>query len=269
LYARDTANISAESHISSSFSKRLYARHHLRIIRSFVKSGALLEIGAGAGYFLDEARKIGFYPHGLEFNPIQANHIRNQLKIPCLESPLSTSIFEGQKFDLVYHCDVISHFFNPILEFRTMNEIMRDDSFLIFETGNLAEVDQAYYKYIERFQYPDHLFFFSVENLRKLLDITGFNVLRIYRYSIVPQLMLSQILAGVRRLLFKANGVKKTTEDIRQLHWDSTLKTIVRKLYQYFIYFLRYKIGNIVPKESRPQTIIVIAQKRRTSSQLN
>ena len=106
LYGHDNANISATSHILASFPKRLYAKHHLRIINAFSKSGALLEIGPGAGFFLDEARQIGFNPYGLEFNPIQANFMRNKLSISCEESPLSTSVFGGLKFDVIYHCDV-------------------------------------------------------------------------------------------------------------------------------------------------------------------
>ena len=180
---------------------RLYARHHLSIIRSFVKSGALLEIGAGAGYFLDEARKIGFDPHGLELNPIQANHIRNKLRIHCEESPLNTSIFGEKKFDVVYHCDVISHFFDPISDFKKINEIMKDDSFLIFETGNFGEVDQKYFKYIRRFQYPDHLFLFSTGNLVDLLERTGLDLVKIYRYALLPQLKRMKVLSRIMSLI--------------------------------------------------------------------
>src|SRR5580698_8371898 len=60
LYEQDSAHISAEDHVGAAFEKQLYARHHLKVIRSVAKSGDLLEIGAGAGYFLDEARKSGF-----------------------------------------------------------------------------------------------------------------------------------------------------------------------------------------------------------------
>jgi len=172
---------------------------------SVVKSGTLLEVGAGAGYFLDEARKLGFGPYAIEFNPIQANFIRDQLKIPCEVSSLSTSIFEEMKFDALYHCDVISHFFDPISEFRKINEIMKEGSFLVFETGNLGEVNQKYFRYFDRFQYPDHLFFFSPDNLRNLLERAGFKVLKIYRYSIIPQLLVIKITAGIRNLLIKSN----------------------------------------------------------------
>ena len=274
LYGHDNADISAESHISADFSKKLYARHNLRIIRSVIKSGALLEIGAGAGYFLDEARKIGFNPHGLEFNPIQANHIRNKLNIPCEESPLNTSVFKGKQFDVVYHCDVISHFFDPISDFRKINEIMKDDSFLIFETGNGGEVDQMYFKYFQRFQYPDHLFFFSTENLIDMLEKTGFEFIKIYRYSILPQLAaikaLSWVRNSIKRYVLKSNEKEEylsgssvsiqPATDSQSLDSKSFIKKSVRNVFQYFNYVLRYKVGRIAPKAHRPQTVIVVAK---------
>ena len=278
LYGHDDAHVSAKSHISAEFSNRLHARHNLKIFRSVIKSGALLEIGAGAGYFLDEARKTGFNPHGLEFNPIQANHIRNELNIPCEESPLNTSVFKGKQFDIVYHCDVISHLFDPISDFRKMNEIMKDDSFLIFETGNGGEIDQMYFKYFQRFQYPDHLFFFSSENLIDLLDKTGFDLIKIYKCSILPQLVaikaLSWIKNSIKRYVLKSNEKEEDLSEgsrivtgpatnSQSLNFKSFIKKSVRKLFQYFNYVLRYKVGRITPKSHRPQTVIVVAKKSR------
>ena len=280
LYGHDDAHISAESHISADFSKKLYAKHHLRIIRSVIKSGMLLEIGAGAGYFLDEARKIGFNPHGLELNRVQAKYIRNKLSIPCEESPLNTSIFEGKQFDVVYHCDVISHFFDPISDFRKINETMKDESFLIFETGNLGEVDQMYFKYFERFQYPDHLFFFSTDNLVDLLEKTGFKFINIYRYSLLHQLMaikaLSVIKNSIQKHVLKSNEKEKHLSDgggvdlqyvanSKSFNTKSFVIKSIKNAYQYFNYVLRYKIGHIAPNAHRPQTVIVVAKKIRQS----
>jgi 2-polyprenyl-3-methyl-5-hydroxy-6-metoxy-1,4-benzoquinol methylase len=277
LYGHNEAHVSAEAHLSASTAKRLYAKHHLRIIRSFAKGGDLLELGAGAGYFLDEARRAGFAPHGLEFNPAQADFIRQRLGIPCDESPLSTEIFHGKKFDVVYHCDVISHLFDPISDFRTMNEVMKDNSFLIFETGNIGDVDERYFKYFQQFQYPDHLFFFGTQNLMELLERTGFRLETIHRYSITPELFARKLLSKV-----KSNGkneVNHSPEDdtepavqpasgrqadvhARRNSFKVSVKEGLRKAHKYFNYSLRYQIGHIAPKGSRPQTLIVVARKR-------
>jgi len=262
LYALDNAHLSAQSHISSNFLKRLYARHNLNIIQSFVKSGSLLELGAGAGYFLDEARKIGFIPQGVEFNSILANYIRNTLKIPCEESLLNTPVFKGKQFDVVYHCDVVSHLYDPISDFKKINEMMKDNAFLIFETGNFGEIDQVYFKHIERFQYPEHLFLFSTDNLIDLLNKTGFKFMKMYKYSILPQLLATKALAGAKNLIKKCILESKENEE-RVETYKTTVKEGIRNINYYCNYLLRYKVGSIIPKAHRPQTVIVVAKKSK------
>src|SRR5579859_2740315 len=126
IYSHDDAHIAASSHISGSLLKRLYARHTLNIIKKYKNTGDLLEIGSGGGYFLDEAQKTGFNSHGIELNPVQSMFIQNTLHIPCEEQLLSPHSFGTQQFDVIYHSDVISHFYDPIAEFRTMYSKLKE-----------------------------------------------------------------------------------------------------------------------------------------------
>lgn len=273
LYGHDDAHISAESHIASEFSKRLYARHHLKLIRSFCVDGSVLEVGAGAGYFLDEARKVGFDPCGIEFNPAQASFIRNELHIPCEEAPLNSSLFNAKKFNLVYHSDVVSHFADPIADFRKMHEMMNDDGIMVFETGNLGEVDETYFSSFQRFQYPDHLFFFNTKNIKCLLERTDFQLLRIFRYSILPQLTAIRISSGIKRALGRkpsGNVVRDERSSARTsnekgrggvpklANSEPRRKGSVGNLVNYW---LRYKVGKVAPKARRPQTMLIVAKK--------
>jgi len=65
----------------------------------------------------------------------------------------------GQSFDVIYHCDVVSHLHDPIADFRAMRGRLRDRGLLLFETGNLGDVPVDRLALVPRFQYPDHLFF--------------------------------------------------------------------------------------------------------------
>lgn len=268
LYSQDHAHISAESHISRAFKKRLYARHNLGIIKKFIKNGSMLEIGAGSGYFLDEARKEGFDVYGIELNSIQAEFMRSKLGIPCEDSPLNNSSFDGKKFDIIYHCDVISHFYDPIAEFKKINDKLKDNGILVFETGNLEDVEKKYYRLFTTFQYPDHLFFFSEGNLKILLERTGFEFMKTYRYSIVPQLVIIKILLGMidnfqSQGKFR-NSSKNSNSKIPSHRFSrSGFKKLIENTYHYFFYLIRYKIGYIIPKKGRPQTVIVAARKRK------
>lgn len=272
LYGHDDAHVSATDHVSAAFRKQLFARHHLGIISSFATDGALLDVGAGAGAFLAEARNAGFTPYGLEFNPIQAEFIRTELGIPCEESPLSTSIFDGKRFDVVYHCDVLSHFFDPVAEFRTMHELLNEDGMLVFETGNLGDVNERYYQRFLRFQYPDHLFFFGTENLRWLLESTGFDVLEIYRYSISPQLLLEKATAGLRGRLSSSNHKRPSAGETSAEQspsganrWPPAAtggaKSLIKKAWHYVNYLVRYKTSFVAPGHDKPQTVIVVARR--------
>lgn len=67
---------------------------------------------------------------------------------------------------------MLSHFVDPLEAFRTIHQTLNDAGWLVFETGNFADVDARYFRLFERFQYPDHLFFFGAASIRELLEGT-------------------------------------------------------------------------------------------------
>ncbi len=260
LYGHDQAHVSAETHVKGSFLKRLYAWHTLKLIKQFAPKGTLLEIGSGAGYFLDEARKQGFKPYGIELNPTQINYMKNTLAIACEDKPLHTESFGTTSFDIIYHCDVISHFHDPITEFRTMYSKLNSNGYLVFETGNIGNIDKKYYDLFPAFQYPDHLFFFTEENLQVLLSQTGFELVKVYRYSIVPQLWFQKLL---KKIFGSKNQKKEEAPPTSQKELSNNLApSMLKKMYYRLLYFLRYQLGACMPKYKRPQTLIVIAKRK-------
>ena len=285
LYGHDEAGIPAQNHIRAAYVKRLYANHYLDLIGPHISSGNLLEVGAGAGFFLDEARRRGFTPHALEFNPDQAEFMRKQMDIPCEQAALSDKTFADVDFDLVYHCDVISHFFDPVEEMKRTADRTRDGGWLVFETGNLGDVDHRHYKWFSRFQYPDHLFFFSTENIENMLDDAGYELVNIHRYSILPQLKFIKWTMGLRNGLNRMPA-RTTSVPVREtapapvpdlgggliaLHANTQGEKVPRrrpstpslksKLAAWMHYGLRYKVGASVVKDDEPQTMLVIARK--------
>lgn len=268
LYAHDLAHIPAAAHVAAARQARRAARHHLRLLKHHVEGGSLLEIGAGAGYFLDEARKVGFEPFAAELNPAQARHIRETLRIPCEEAPLA-SLFAGRQFDAVYHCDVISHFHDPVAEFREMHARLRDGGVLIFETGNIPDMHRRYFDYFERFQFPDHLYFFGASHLKMLLDRTGFELLAMHRYSILPQLRLLRAAVRARNAVRRGPRPPRAATPAGDARRPppppgrgGLVKTVAQELLADLGYVLRYPVGRMARKGDRPQTMVVVARKR-------
>jgi 2-polyprenyl-3-methyl-5-hydroxy-6-metoxy-1,4-benzoquinol methylase len=237
----------------------------LQILRSHIQNGKILEIGAGAGYFLDEAKKIGFDPYAIEFNPIQSKFIRDELKIPCEECPVSTKIFNGTKFDVVYHCDVTSHFYDPIDTFKEINAVTKPGGILFFETGNLGEVSIEKLHTIEKFQYPDHLFFYSVNNISTLLNMCGFEIVGINRYSIVPQLAYIRYSNSIKKTLKRYFGKRAIPRNDNSETTQATpirSKGLFNKIDEFVSYYIRYSIGKVLNKKDHPQTVLIVARKK-------
>lgn len=179
LYTDDKASTYAESIIPNDYAKRLNAKYTLKI--------------TGAGYFLDEARRKGFEVYGNELNGIQADFINSILRIPCEDGVLDASSFQGKKFNLIYHCNVLSHFHDPIAEFKKIHDRLSENGILVFETGNLGDVKKKYYKVLTKFGCQDHLFFFSEKSLKQLPELTGFGLMKIYKYSLLPYFLKIKI----------------------------------------------------------------------------
>lgn len=278
LYGHDHAHAGARSHISAEFEKRLFARHHLNLIKKFSRGrGKILEIGAGAGFFLDEARNAGFEPFALELNPIYTGYLQDVLKIAVENKPLSAASFPDEEFDVIYHCDVISHFYDPLSEFNEMNRKLKKGGLIVFETGNLADVDERFYPFYPSFQFPDHLYFFGRENIKELMRRTGFEIVEEYRYSILPQIRFRRLLMRIAALLKKGEnrapevGVQKPVQSGEKIQSQldqpvvidgpMRLPRLVTDGMGSLNYFLRYQLGSLLAKSNRPQTVIVIARK--------
>jgi len=245
--------------------KSLPARHTLAIIKKYQPTGTLLELGPGKGEFLTTAKTAGYEVSGLEVNQKRAEFITRSLGIPCDSTPLSSSSRFDKKFDLVYMRDVLSHFYDPIAQFRLIHEIIKENGLLVFETGNLGEADEKYFTAVPTFDYPEHLFFFGARSLRLLLATTGFELLTIRRYSVMFVSKLEKIVLSLKKLKLSTNkpaNPKTRNKSVKQPELKQSLKKFLFIGYDFFVeYFFKYRLGRCLPRHGRLQTLIVIARK--------
>lgn len=238
IYEHDASQTMARQHITKTREPYAlaHARHTLRIIARHQTTGSLLELGPGGGLFLHEAQQRGFEVYGLEPNPVQVAFIEQQFGIRCETRPFSAETFGARRFDIIYHCNVLSHFHDPLDELAKMHNKLHDGGILVLETGNFGDVASRYYPLIrrtERFQLPEHLFFFGERALMEALSRVGFVTQAVYRYSRIPEKRAPTVL----RML----GLIRFASRLR--------------------FFIKYRLGRWFPKRRRPQTLIVVAAK--------
>jgi 2-polyprenyl-3-methyl-5-hydroxy-6-metoxy-1,4-benzoquinol methylase len=259
MYRKDKAELYEKALIACRGQKELISRYTLNLIKSLKLTGSLLEIGAGAGFFLNEAKKKGFNVRGIELNESLALFIQNQFGIAC---DTNGPTFQGDdvKYDVIYHCNVLSHFFNPLEEFKTINKRLKNGGALIFETGNYSDLDKKYYSYIKSFEYPDHLFLFGEESIKKLLALSGFRIVKIYRHSLLFYFKIKKILNCILRKkeIKTAGSATIKTSSITTVLSQRSLK---QRASEYFYFYCVYRIGALLARRNEPQNIIVIAKK--------
>lgn len=269
IYREDQAHLPADLHLQRhpGSVRHRDAAHVVSLISRRVSGGRFIEIGPGGGLVLDAARQAGFDVAGIELNPTQAAHIRDELGIECSETMADLRPLAGDGgADVVYFRDVLSHFPDPIATYRAFHDASKPGGMLVFETGN-GDFDHRYAKLFGTFQFPDHLFFFTERSLDLLLSESGFERVETLRYGLIPELWCNVQLRKLR-MVFKGvgnsqSGVTRTVPPASNAAPPGD-GSLARSALEWWNYMLRYGVGRVTPHRHKPYTMIVFA--RRTGS---
>ncbi len=183
LYAQDyfQSHYNAPLSLSSpEMKKRLRQEdHRLRFFRKFKKSGKVLDIGCGRGYFLLACRKAGYEVAGIDISEAAAAYVANELKIPVL-------IGEPDKIDVTFTTmDVVTlwhsleHTADPNVYLQSAAKWLKDDGILIVDVPNYEGYDaQMNWQHWPHWDLPYHFYHFTKNSLLALLKKNGFEVIR-------------------------------------------------------------------------------------------
>ena len=188
LYEGQDTHIDLGAQIAKRHRKIAEAHAALEVLAPHAQGGRLLEIGVGAGYFLDEARRRGFEVTGLDINAHFVRFARDALGLAVIEGTLGTAKLPNGAFDVLFHRNVLSHLAYPVTEIARMAELLRPGGIMLFETGNVAELPGETWRGTDALALPDHLFHFSEATLRQLLDRTGFECVEVRRLAVLDAL---------------------------------------------------------------------------------
>lgn len=194
-------------------------------MEAFRKTNKMIDVGCGAGFFLEEAKKRGWEVFGSEFGERSVKRCREK-GITMFEGELNPEDFEKESFDVITSFEVVEHINNPIDEFTKFNALLRKGGLLYVTTPN--------YKYLfkdkPRFKksvltYPEHLAFFTPKTIKKLGQITGFKTKKIETTGIV----LSDF-KKVKEQTFSVKSETKQVETIREQVEGNPILQGIKKL---------------------------------------
>jgi SAM-dependent methyltransferase len=210
--------------------------------------GRLLEVGCGAGFFLAAVRPYGYEVEGLE--PSRGyNKQLEVLGIPVVHAYIEDNQLPRHSFDVVYHCDLLAHFPDPIQSLSAMCELLRPGGVLCFEVGLLGGVSPFWYRLVGSIGLGPHLWLYSDRAFHILMKRAGLRIVHTQYFGLTPQ-----IVAG------KAIGIvsKRLISPVLQAFSAEGKQQAIR-IHQSCLNFLRYRVGTLLPYVG-PQTLMVVAQ---------
>jgi SAM-dependent methyltransferase len=242
-----TVDPTKDHHFDSYYS--LPAQVRLNWISSLQPSGNLLEVGCGGGEFLALARQRGYQVAGIEPNAESASAARS-LGIDVEEGLVEESALPPQRYHVVFHVDLLSHFPDPVLALRKMAELVTPEGIVCFEVS-VAALRRAWYPFVGVPGYPQHLWHFTESAIRALLGRANLEVRSVRRFGLLPSTLLSAIGNRTLRQKISRPSADRTGRPMRARgFW---------RAYSWIQYLLRYRLGRVIPALG-PYTMFVAAR---------
>jgi SAM-dependent methyltransferase len=177
----------------------------------------LLEVGAGAGFFLKAAERAGWRATGLELSDAAVGFAREKLGVEVRQEAAETMTLDAGTFDAAVMFDTIEHLFDPRAVLESIGRALVPGGLLLIATPNFRSLSRALLGPDWAVLSPlEHLYYFEESTLRRLLESSGFGSIRFVRRNAAwnsqqtINYSYTQALRGVRaratRLLVVAGG---------------------------------------------------------------
>lgn len=141
------------------------------INKKFPSKGKLLDIGAGTGDFLVEAKKCGWKVSGIEPD----ENARQKAKEKGIKLFPNAESFKANKYDVITLWHVLEHvndLHNQIIEFE---HLLKKNGLLVIAVPNFKSYDAKFYKeHWAAFDVPRHLWHFSQNSFKHIMAGTAF-----------------------------------------------------------------------------------------------
>lgn len=150
----------------------------LALIRQHsARNGKLLDVGAAYGFFMEEAARFGFEPYGVELSREAAQHASQYglvFQTPFLD------VKTDHRFSAITFIDSLEHFEDPEGGLRKAFDLLDDGGLVAVMVPNIA----SWFARITGAKWhlllpEEHLFYFTNDSLRRLLQKTGFQIVHL------------------------------------------------------------------------------------------
>ncbi len=151
-------------------------RRKLALVKKYLQNGRILDVGCGAGYFLDVCRNAGFEVSGIEPDNSTRQSAIKKFELNIFPEEFLDKINDDH-FDLISMWHVLEHVPEPEKRLLQLFRILKPGAALFVAVPNRISFDARHYgPYWAGFDVPRHLWHFSPNEMKRIASKTGFSV---------------------------------------------------------------------------------------------
>ena len=155
---------------------RPYFRRKFEILSRYIAPpGALLELGAGAGFALEAARDAGWEAHGLELSGAAVTWGREKLGVDIAGGGFD-DLNDTGRWDVIAAFQTIEHLPNVRDALRRIRRALRPGGVAFLTTPDHGSLNRRVLRRFWPSYRPEHLLYFDLRSFRRLLEAEGYRV---------------------------------------------------------------------------------------------
>lgn len=155
---------------------RPYFRRKFAALRSYATPpGALLELGAGAGFALEAARDAGWDARGLELSGGAVAWAREHSAVDITVGGVD-DLRDHERWDVIVAFQTIEHLVDVRSALRRVREALRPRGLLYLTTPDHGSMSRRALRRFWLSYRPEHLVYFDQRSLRRILEEEGFHI---------------------------------------------------------------------------------------------
>jgi 2-polyprenyl-3-methyl-5-hydroxy-6-metoxy-1,4-benzoquinol methylase len=182
-------------------------RRRAAFVRRFRKSGRLLDLGCGQGFFVAAANRAGFQAIGVDVSAWATDFGKKELGLDLRTSSIEDVQFPPASFDIVTMWASLEHAANPATAVERIYSWLTPGGLLIIDVPNYECYDaKKLGAKWDGWCVPHHFWHFTPEVAERLLTRFGFKVIKV-RHSassyVRRRLRSVPVIGWVRRIIMQ------------------------------------------------------------------
>jgi SAM-dependent methyltransferase len=171
LYSKSTFNYGAEvPNLRTTYGR------YLRKVRPYIGGGgALLEIGSGNGFMLEEALRLGFEPvQGVEPGESTVAAASPEVRRHIVVDIMRPGLFEPETFNVVCLYQVLDHLPDPVGVLAESLRVLRPGGVVLCFNHNIKALSARLFGEASPIIDIEHTYLYDPKTIRRLLTAAGY-----------------------------------------------------------------------------------------------